>query len=230
MNLPLSITKNGFLLFLFAITTAGALSLTYESTKDAIAEAERIAAEKALLEIIPAERFDNDLLLDTLPIQEKDWPLLGLKGGGNIHIARQENKIIAIIIPTVAPDGYSGDIKMIAGIENDGSIAGVRVLSHTETPGLGDKVDLKKSSWILSFNDKSLEAPEIDKWKVKKDGGEFDQFTGATITPRAVVHQIKNVLEFVNANQTVLFEQTSLLEKDTTVEQTIPFEEKTEKQ
>jgi electron transport complex protein RnfG len=207
MSLPLSVTKNGLLLFVFALLTAGILALTYENTKGAIAEAERRAAEKALLEIIPAEHFDNDLLLDILPVPESAWKALGLKNGGDIHLARKQTKVIAVIIPAIAPDGYSGDIKMIAGVEKDGSIAGVRVLGHSETPGLGDKVDIKKSDWILSFNAKSLLNPSPENWKVKKDGGDFDQFTGATITPRAVVHQIRKILEFVANNEVELFNQ-----------------------
>jgi electron transport complex protein RnfG len=205
-SIPLSISKNSILLFLFALVTAGILASTYEGTKDIIAVAERKAAEKALFEIIPADRFDNDLLLDTIAIPESAWTELGLKNGGDIHIARNNQKIIAVIIPTVAPDGYSGDIKMIAGINSDVSIAGVRVLRHIETPGLGDKIDIKKSNWITSFENKSLSSPALEKWKVKKDGGEFDQFTGATITPRAVVQQIKKVLQFVERNHTLLFQ------------------------
>ena len=205
MNLPLSISKNGLLLFAFAVVTAGLLSVTYQSTKDTIAEAERRAAEKALLEIVPANRIDHDLLLDTLAIPESDLDTLGLESGENIHIARKDGKIIAVIVPAIAPDGYSGDIKMIVGVNTDGSIAGVRVLTHSETPGLGDKIDLKKSNWITGFNGKSLEQPTPDMWKVKKDGGAFDQLTGATITPRAMVRQIRKVLEFVRANETYLF-------------------------
>ncbi len=204
-SIPLSMSKNSLLLFLFALLTAGILATTFEGTKEAIALAERKAAEKALLEIIPANRIDNDLLLDTIEIPSSAWPELGLKNGGNIHIARKNNQVVAVIIPAVAPDGYSGDIKMIAGINNNGTIAGVRVLTHTETPGLGDKVDLKKSDWITRFDNKSLEQPSISQWKVKKDGGDFDQFTGATITPRAVVRQIRKVLEFVKREQTLLF-------------------------
>jgi electron transport complex protein RnfG len=199
-----SISKNSVLLFLFAIVTAGILASTYENTKDTIAAAERKAAEKALLEIIPAERIDNDLLMDTLPIPEEAWPLLGLKKGGDIHLARKSGEIIAIIVPAIAPDGYSGDIKLIAGVNRDGSLAGVRVLAHGETPGLGDQIDLKKTDWITIFTGRSLTDPTVDKWKVKKDGGAFDQFTGATITPRAVVQQVRKILEFVEQHQQLL--------------------------
>ena len=110
-----------------------------------------------------------------------------------------------LIVPAIAHDGYSGDISMIVGVKRDGSIAGVRVLLHKETPGLGDKIELKKHQWILNFNGKTLTVPVIEEWKVKKDGGVFDQFAGATITPRAVVGQVKRVLEFVAANEQSLF-------------------------
>jgi len=196
MLLGKSISTNSLLLGAFALVTAGILAGTKAGTEDRIAAAERMAAQKALLEIVPLERHNNDLLLDTVSIKEKHWAELGLKHGGDIHIAREDGKAIAAIIPAVAPDGYSGDIKLIIGVNADGSIAGVRSLAHSETPGLGDKVDLKKSDWILGFNDHSLSNPKPEGWAVKKDGGEFDQFTGATITPRAVVNQVKRTLEF----------------------------------
>jgi len=112
-------------------------------------------------------------------------------------------------LPTVAPDGYSGDIKLIVGINLDGTIAGVRALSHKETPGLGDKVDLRKSNWILNFNGRSLLQPSIEQWAVKKDGGTFDQFTGATITPRAVVKSVKKALLFFQQQRDVIFPSSS---------------------
>jgi len=205
MSLPKSIQKNSLLLLAFALVTAGLLAATNEATKEKIAEAERRAAEKALLEIVPAERIDNDLLLDTITVPESAWQQLGLKEGGEIHLARKNNEIIAMITTTVAADGYSGDIKMLTGVNRDGSVAGVRVISHSETPGLGDKIDLKKSDWITLFEGLSLQNPSSENWTVKKDGGEFDQFTGATITPRAVVNQVKNVLLFVEDNRQLLF-------------------------
>ncbi|MFL0795890.1 MAG: electron transport complex subunit RsxG [Cellvibrionaceae bacterium] len=200
-----AISRNSIILGLFALAMAGVLGITAESTKDKIAAAEKAAATRALLEIIPLERHSNDLLVDVLPAPEAYWPSLGLKQGGNIHIARDKNNTpIAVIVPAVAPDGYSGDIKLIAGINMDGTLAGVRVLTHAETPGLGDKVELKKSNWILSFNDKSLSNPSEENWAVKKDKGEFDQFTGATITPRAVVNQVYRVLKYFEQDKAQL--------------------------
>lgn len=200
-----SITRNSVLLGLFAVVTAGMLAAVNESTKERIAQEVRIAQQRALYEIVPQSRIDNDLLMDTQAIPAEAWDLLGLPNGGEVYIARQDGEIVALIIPATAPDGYSGEIGMIVGVNRDGTIAGARVLSHKETPGLGDKVELSKSNWILGFDGRSLQNPQASQWKVKKDGGEFDQFTGATITPRAVIQQIKRVLEFVAAHETELF-------------------------
>lgn len=191
-----SMGKNSLLLALFALITALILASTDRVTEDRIAESERLAAQKALFEIVPLARHDNDLLVDLQPIPEQYWLALGLDNGGDVHIARLDDQPVAVIVPSITTDGYSGDIAMIVGINFDGTVAGVRVVDHKETPGLGDKVELRKSDWILSFNGKSLNNPEISKWNVKKDRGDFDQFTGATITPKAVIHQIAKTLEY----------------------------------
>ena len=187
---------NSIVLALFALVTSLILATTNELTYERIEQSEREAAQRALLEIIPLERHDNDMLMDVQPVPEQYWATLGLKKGGNIHIARDQGQPVATIIPAVTPDGYSGAISMIIGINFNGSIAGVRVVEHRETPGLGDKVDLKKSDWILSFNGKSLVNPQSSGWNVKKEGGDYDQFTGATITPRAVVKQVLKTLQY----------------------------------
>lgn len=206
-----SISKNSFILAAFAVFTAGALALTNLGTQDRIAAAERAAQQRALFEIIPLQDHDNDLLNDTIPVPASAWEPLGTGADSKIYRARRGSEITALIIPATAHDGYSGDISMIVGVKRDGSIAGVRVLLHKETPGLGDKIELKKHQWILNFNGKNLNVPVIEEWKVKKDGGVFDQFAGATITPRAVVGQVKRVLEFVAANQQSLFSDTQPL-------------------
>jgi electron transport complex protein RnfG len=196
-----SMGKNSLLLAVFALITAFILASTDRLTQDRIAQSERLAAQKALFEIIPLERHNNDLLLDTQPIPEQYWATLGLESGGDVHIARLDGQPVAAIIPSITPEGSSGDIAMIVGVNFDGSVAGVRVVEHKETPGLGDKVDLRKSDWILSFNGKSISNPEPSAWNVKKERGEFDQFTGATITPRAVIHQIAKTLEYFNQDK-----------------------------
>ncbi|MAZ69173.1 electron transport complex subunit RsxG [Porticoccus sp.] len=199
-SLVRSISFNSLLLGLFALITATLLSVTYLGTEEPIAEAKREVAKRALLEIVPLDRHTNNLLVDTVAIPAEFWPMLGVEEG-LANIARKGDDPVAVILPSVAKDGYSGDIQMIIGINMDGTVAGVRVISHRETPGLGDKVDLNKSNWILGFNGKSLRNPPPDKWKVKKDGGNFDQFTGATITPRAVVNQVRKSLQYFKENR-----------------------------
>jgi Na+-translocating ferredoxin:NAD+ oxidoreductase subunit G len=199
------ISKNSLLLGTFALVTTTLLAITADFTKDRIAKAEREAQQKALFDIVPRATHDNDMLVDTLKVPQDAWQSLGLKNGGDIHLARKANETIAVIIPAIAPDGYSGDISMIVGVNVDGSIAGVRIINHHETPGLGDLIELKKTSWILSFNGKSINIPITTQWNVKKDGGDFDQFAGATITPRAVVQQIHRVLAFVESHREALF-------------------------
>lgn len=199
-----SITRNSVLLALFAVCTTVLIAGTFLATRDDIALQKRKAEEKALLEIVPRELHDNSMLDDTLDIGP-DASGLNLKEDKRIYLARRGGNVITAIIPSIAPDGYTGEVELIVGVNRDGTIAGVRVLSHRETPGLGDKVDLKKSDWILGFNGRSLENPDIGGWAVKRDKGVFDQFTGATITPRAVVAAILRALQFAQANRAALF-------------------------
>lgn len=195
-----SIARNSILLGLFAVLTTNIIAGTYLGTRERIAQEQRKAEEKALLQIMPANTHDNSMLDDVIVVSS-EAPGLGLRGERKIFIARREGSAIGVIIPVLARDGYGGDIDLIVGIREDGSVAGVRILAHKETPGLGDKVDLKKSDWVLGFKDTSLQAPEPELWKVKKDKGHFDQFTGATITPRAVVAAVKRALDYFAENR-----------------------------
>lgn len=200
-----AITKNSVMLGLFAVIVAASLAGTELVTREKRAESLRKVQSQALEEIIPANRHDNILLDDVISID--DTELLKLKQAKNIYVARQQGEVVAFIFPTRAPDGYGGAIDSIVGINVDGSIAGVRIINHKETPGLGDKVELKKSDWVLAFNGKSLNNPDSNGWKVKKDKGIFDQFTGATITPRATVQSVYNTLLFFNKHKDALLQQ-----------------------
>lgn len=199
-----SITRNSALLALFAIATTVLIVGTQLNTKDDIARQVRMAEEKALLQIIPREAHDNSMLDDTLPVGPAE-AALGLREEKSIYLARRDGLVVAAIIPATARDGYTDDIHLIVGVKRDGSIAGVRVLGHKETPGLGDKVDLRKSDWILGFDGHSIGNPALPGWAVKKDRGDFDQFTGATITPRAVVAAVLRVLQFAETHRAMLF-------------------------
>jgi electron transport complex protein RnfG len=194
---------NSLLLGLFAALTTVIIAGTYLGTRERIAESQRAAEQKALLEIVPDERHDNELLDDTLPVGPKT-DLLELRQEKQIYIARKSGEAVAVILPVTAPDGYSGAIELIVGINRDGTVAGVRALQHRETPGLGDKVDVKKSDWVLEFNGRSLQSTTEERWAVKKDGGVFDTFTGATITPRAVTAAVKRGLLYFDAHRETL--------------------------
>lgn len=199
--------RSAGLLSFFILLGIGLLLLVAQFTQPKIQQAEQQTLLNTFQEIVPASEYDNDPLKDTKTIHDpKLLQLLGQKQPITLYRLRKQNKPVAVIFPITAPDGYSGDIHILIGVYADGRIAGVRVLEHRETPGLGDKIELKKSPWILSFNNKKLTPNNASQWAVKKDGGEFDQFTGATITPRAVVKAVKHALIFVNQMGDKLYE------------------------
>lgn len=208
VELLTAIRKNAVGLAIFAMVTAGAIALTQTLTSERIANNIKAAEGRALNQIVPADSYDNDLLTDTLSITPfADAELLGpIPDNAVVYRARNQGQISAVILPAVAPDGYTTHIDMIVGIRADGSLAGVRVVAHRETPGLGDKIEVRKSDWIKDFEGKSLLNPEADGWAVKKDGGEFDEFTGATITPRAVVASVYNALAFFEQHRDELLD------------------------
>lgn len=205
MNLVSSLRENTLGISIFAIVTAGLIAITQVATKETIAENQREQEARALYEIVPNQTIDNDLLDHAISITA---PTLGYPEG-TAYQAIKDDKVTTVILPVIAADGYSGDIHLIVGVNADSSVAGVRVLAHKETPGLGDKIDLKKSDWILSFNGKSMDATNDPRWAVKKDGGEFDQFTGATITPRAVVNATAAAIRYFNSQRTLLLTPTA---------------------
>jgi len=196
-------------LTLFAVATGAMIAGTHLGTKDQIEVQEKRAQAKALLEIMPAHTHDNDMVEDSFALASAELLNIEEKDQARIFVARKSGEVAGFIIPSVAPDGYSGDIRLITGITISGDVAGVRVVAHKETPGLGDKVDIKKSDWILSFNGKSLAMPAPEQWKVKKDKGVFDAFTGATITPRAVVKSVYQTLQYFEANKAELIESAT---------------------
>lgn len=196
-----SMLKNAAVLGLFAVVTVGAVTLLQQGTAERIQAAERAAQVRALGEILPAGSYDNHLLDDSVLIQDR---LLGNRSPLPAYVAIKDGRPSAVILQAIAPDGYSGAIHLLVGIHADGRVAGVRVIGHRETPGLGDKIELAKSPWIRSFDGKSLSSPAAEGWAVKKDRGEFDQFAGATITPRAVVGAVHRALQYFDAHKAEL--------------------------
>ena len=191
------------LLGIFAIAGTGMVAYTYDNTADRIADNEREALLKSLHAIVPPSLHDNDLPSDTIQVTSKE--LLGTSKPVTVYRARKDGKPVAAILTPVAPDGYNGAIKLLVAISYQGNIFGIRVISHQETPGLGDTIDTDKSDWVNEFQDHSLKNPGELGWHVKRDGGDFDQFTGATITPRAVVKAVYNSLQYFKDHRDALF-------------------------
>ncbi|NOV28447.1 electron transport complex subunit RsxG [Methylomonas sp. ZR1] len=157
-----------------------------------------------LEQVVPAELYDNNLLKDSVLLPSADANLGAEQT--EVYLAKKAGLVNAVCFKFVAPDGYAGPISLVMGIDSKGEILGVRVIAHVETPGLGDKIEVTKSKWVLSFNGKSLNNLTVEQWAVKKDGGVFDQFSGATITPRKVVQAIKRGLEFYKVHQAELLQ------------------------
>jgi electron transport complex protein RnfG len=190
----------------FAVGGVGLVAMTHDFTAARIAENQREAMLAKLRAIVPAERMSNDPLQDRIEVSDPD--LLGAEQT-EVYRVRDQDEPVAVILQPVVPDGYAGPIRLLVSVLRDGSLGGVRVLEHHETPGLGDKIDEKKDDWIIEqFNGKSLDDPVPEKWQVKRDGGVFDQFTGATITPRSIVNAVKNTLLFVEREGDALYAPT----------------------
>ena len=186
----------------FALLASVLLGVTNCSTEATIQQRLDEDLKKSLEEVVPGTLHDNDMLQDTLTIPSADFNI-----GANqttVYLAKKSGKVTAVCFKFTAPDGYSGAINMIMGVDRDGNILGVRALSHKETPGLGDKIEVAKSDWILSFAGRSLENLTQAQWAVEKDGGVFDQFAGATITPRKSVQATYRGLQLFKAHQAQL--------------------------
>ena len=191
-----------------AMLASSLLVLGELETRDAIAarQAEDLTAN--LSQVIASELHDNSLLEDVLVLNNtKGQPV-------TFYRARMAGEVAAVAFQMSGP-GYAGDIDCLLGVKADGSLLGVRVLAHAETPGLGDKIEVARDDWILAFDGKSLGNPSVDKWGVKKDGGIFDQFTGATITPRGVVQAVREGLELFAAHKDALMQKVQVEEETT---------------
>lgn len=188
----------------FAVIGTAIVAWTQDVTRERIAENERAALLRKLHILVPREAHDNDMYEDRIRVRAPD--ALGSPFALPVYRARQNGEPVAAILTAVAPDGYSGPIRLLVAVRHDSTLAGVRVLSHRETPGLGDAIEASRSDWIHDFEGKSLGEPPAEQWRVRRDGGVFDQFTGATITPRAVVDAVRRALVYFEAHRDELFE------------------------
>lgn len=194
----------GFVALLCTAISAGIFFLTKGKIDEAMAAQQR----ELLLQVVPQDYFDNNLVESAVVPQSEN-----LKGIQKIYFAQKNGQISAYAYETTAPDGYSGNIRLLVGITPEGEALGVRVIEHHETPGLGDKIELRISNWILSFNHQPINENNLTEWAVKKDGGKFDQFSGATITPRAIVNQVKRSALLMLSHQTELEQLAAQQEK-----------------
>lgn len=196
-------SKTAMTLVVFALTFTLLMTFVYQVTKEPIAESQAAARIALFQQVVAHDKYDNDILKDTVSIAPST--LLGNTTTSTASIARMGNQPVAVILEAIAHDGYSGQIKLLVAINLDGTISGVRVLNHTETPGLGDYIDITKSKWIKLFDGESLNKTSASNWAVKKDGGVFDYMAGATITPRAVIKAVQKTLQYFDENKTMLF-------------------------
>ncbi len=195
--------KTAITMIAFAFVGTAMLAYVFEITLAPIAASEKEARLALFKQILPENTYDNDLLQESVAIAPNE--LLGNHLPSTANIAKLNNKLAGVVLEAIAHDGYSGDIKLLIAIRADGSISGVRVLAHKETPGLGDYIDVARGNWIKLFNNESLAKTPAKQWQVKKDGGKFDYMVGATITPRAVVKAVLKAVEFFESNKKTLF-------------------------
>ena len=195
--------RTAAIMLAFAFIGTLLLASVFDVTRAPIEASEKAARLSLFKEILPAENYDNDLLASQVTIAPN--ALLGNRLPSIANVAKQKQQTAGVILEAIAHDGYSGDIKLLIAIRADGSISGVRVLAHKETPGLGDYIDIAHGNWIKLFDNESLEKTAAEKWQVKKDGGQYDYMVGATITPRAVVKAVKQALQFYQQNKQTLF-------------------------
>ncbi|VFP85577.1 electron transport complex subunit RsxG [Candidatus Erwinia haradaeae] len=181
--------KNGIILAIFAAITTGFTAIIHEITKPKIQAQRTLIRQNLLDQVLPLKLYNNNLQSSCYIVCN---PELGDNRDHRLYIAKKDEKPVAVALETTASGGYSGNIKIIVGANFNGLIYGARVLEHHETPGLGDKIELRFSNWINSFYYKTVNKHHQANFAVKKDGGDFDQFTGATITPRAVVNAVKH--------------------------------------
>lgn len=193
--------RAGGVLGAFGLVAAAVLGGTYLLTAERIREAEQQRLLRQLEEVLPVGTYDNDVANDTLQVRHD---ALG-PGTQTVWRARSNGRPVAAVLSAIAPDGYSGPIALLVGVAHDGRITGVRVSAHKETPGLGDKIELSRNDWILGFDTRSVLDPAPREWTVRKDGGVFDQFAGATITPRAVVKAVHRSLQYFAEHRETLF-------------------------
>lgn len=198
-----SVLKNGVTLAAIAAICTTLVATTYHLTKDRIVANERAFLERKLAPVLGGIAFEGSISESKRLIKAPH----GLPGREDALIYRvySDSQPVAALFAVTAPDGYAGPIRILLGIDVNGVVTGLRILEHRETPGLGDKIEENKSDWVHQFNGKSLGNPVIEDWSIRRDGGEFDQLSGASVTPRAVINAVRGTLLYFSANRDQVF-------------------------
>ena len=208
LTAPRMAVRTAVILFAFVVVFTALLAAAYTFTLPAIEAAAAEEKMKLIDEVLPRSAYDNDLLKDTLTLGPA--PELGLEAASTAYRARRGAQTVALVFEAIAPDGYAGKIRLLIALAPDGTLHGVRVVQHKETPGLGDYIEPKTDKnkarpWITQFDGLQPASSEAHDWQVKKDGGRFDAVAGATVTPRAVVKAVRKAALYVEAHRATLF-------------------------
>jgi electron transport complex protein RnfG len=202
MGMP---AKPALTLAIIAAVLTALLALVASFTRERIVSNEQAWIRQRLDALVPPAMHDNDLLTDSIAVTAPD--LLGSSQPVKIYRARRNGAPVAAVLRPIAPDGYRGPIELLVAVGPDGRLIGVQVIRHQETPGLGDAFESRDVHWLGRFRGRSLTDPPPQRWTVRRDGGDFDAFTGATITPRAIVKAVRNALEYYQRNKQRIFDQ-----------------------
>ncbi len=204
MGMPAETARPALTLAIVAAVLTAVVAAVASVTRERISDNEQAWIRQRLDALVAPPTHDNDLLADSIAVTAPD--LLGSTQPVKIYRARLGGAPVAAVIRPVAPDGYRGPIELLVAINQDGSLIGVQVIRHDETPGLGDAFESRDVHWLDSFRGRSLTDPPPQRWTVRRDGGDFDAFTGATITPRAIVKAVRNTLEYYQRNRQRIFD------------------------
>lgn len=212
LTAPMMAVRTAVILFVFVIVFTGVLAGAYLWTKPALEASAAEEKMKLVNEVLPPGSYDNDLLADAITLAAE--PLLGIDDSSQLYRARRQGAPVAAVFEAVAPDGYSGRIRLLIAAAHDGRILGVRVIQHKETPGLGDYIEPKKDKnkerpWISQFTGLSYQSLAAPAWRVKKDGGHFDYLAGATVTPRAIVKAVAKAARFAADRRALIYGEES---------------------
>lgn len=201
-------TQTAITLLLFTLAFTALMAGVYQITKPVLDATAQEAKRRLITEVLPADSYDNDLLADAIELPAT--PAIGLAEPTRLYRARRGGQPVALVFEAAALDGYSGEIRLILAVQTDDRLAAVRVTLHKETPGLGDYIDPKKDKnkakpWITQFNGRNFDDTPREKWRVKKDGGVFDQRVGATISARAVTNATGRALAWASEHSGALY-------------------------